>query len=443
MKNIFLIYFVFLIHATFAQQEVLNLDIVSSKYKGLRGAVLNDSAFVVISQTTGAKCYWLNGASAREVVLPELNNVPVFAVGGIDTTYYYFIKETKKQVSFSALAVKGESRVLSNQNIVLETRLYGSYVENGHLFLLAVDKAGYGMLLLEYDGLKQISSQRFSLSFNLGKFNKTGVSFYHANIPVMASNVDKYIKIMKDKDCIWISIDEPRPQNSEIQQAVNRTIVTKLDLKTGTSTNRLFPEGSDSDFSSLIYKGHLYRMVQENGYHLDIYNLESGRKIGVYSKTVSKNDGQMVNWIVRDGAKLSVQKIAWDRFIIRPAHKPLIIVDSLDNGAILASIGDHNEIYNRVPNVFPLGLAGVLVPLIATVAIREIGEGPEFHEYVQFQIKDNKQELFNEIATRRQRIDEFETLQKVSFKGYMHTPASAYGFYMNLKSTQLKIVRFE
>jgi hypothetical protein len=443
MKNTLLIYLVFVLHTSFAQLDLLNLSIKKNDYQGIQGTVLNDSAFIAISQTSGAKCYWLSASGAREVNLPELNGYPVFAVGGTDSTYYYFIKETKKQVFLSALVVRGETRKFSKESIVLDSRLYGSYVENGHLFLLTAEKSGFSLRLLEYDGLALVNNTPFKLSFDLGKFKKKGVSFYHAAIPVMPADVDNPIKIVKDKDCIWMSIDEPTAQNPDGTYSQPKTTVTKLDLKTTESTSRVFRESSSFSFNSVVYKSHLYRVAPENGCRLDIFNIETGKKIATYTNEVSKKDNQAVNWVVRDGSKLSVQKVVGDRFTGNSAHSPILLVDSIGNGNVLVSLGQRIEISSRVPNVFPLGLAGVLIPLIATAAIREIGEGPEIHQYVHFLIKDGTQEFFNKPVTRRQRIDDFEVFLKPSFKGYVQTPSSSFCFYLDANSTKLNVVRFD
>jgi hypothetical protein len=443
MKNALVIYLVLVLHTAFAQLDILNVSIKKNDYQGIRGTVLNDSAFIAVSQTSGVKCYWLGKSGAREVNLPELNGYPVFAVGATDSTYYYFIKETKKQVFFSALAVRGDTRKFSKESIVLDSRLYGSYVENGHLFLLTAEKSGFSLRLLEYDGLALINNTSFKLSFDLGKFKKKGVSFYHATIPIMPADVDSPIKIVKDKDCIWMSIDEPTAQNPDGSYSRAKTTITKLDLKTNETTNKVFMETSSFFFNSIVYKNHLYRVVPENGCRLDIFNIETEKKIATYTKEVFKKDNQVVNWVVRDGSKLSVQKVVGDRFTGNSVHPPILLVDSIGNGNVLVSLGQRIEISSRVPNVFPLGLAGVLIPLIATAAIREIGEGPEIHQYVHFLIKDGTQEFFNEPVTRRQRIDDFEIFLKPSFKGYVQTPSSSFGFYVDTNSTKLNVIRFD
>jgi hypothetical protein len=443
IKNFVGVYMALLVHITVAQQEVLTININKKDYHGIRGTVLNDSAFIAINQTSGVRCYWLDSSSVREVNLPELNGYPVFAVGGTDSTYYYFLKETKKQIFFSALAVKGDTRTLRKESIVLDSRLYGSYVENGHLFLLIAEKSGFGLRLLEYDGLVLVNNTAFKLLFDLGKFKKKGVSFYHATIPIMPADVDSPIKILKDKDCIWMSIDEPTAQNPDGSYSRAKTTITKLDLKTNETTNKVFMETSSFFFNSIVYKNHLYRVVPENGCRLDIFNIETGKKIATYTKEVSKKDNQVVNWVVRDGSKLRVQKVIGDRFTGNSEHPPILLVDSIGNGNVLVSLGQRIEISSRVPNVFPLGLAGVLIPLIATAAIREIGEGPEIHQYVHFLIKDGTQEFFNKPVTRRQRIDDFEMYLNPSFKGYVQTPSSSFGLYIDANSTNLNVVRFD
>jgi hypothetical protein len=450
------------------QKEVLTLNLKKSGNQSIRGVTLNDSAFIVVSQSreviqnngptqnkgaaqskntiqvTGTQCFWITATGNREVELPELKGLPVFAIGGTDSTYYYFLKEEKKGAFVGALAVKGNARKLSNQTIELATLLYGSYVENGHLLLLTAEKAGYSLLLLEYDGLNLVKKTRFPLSFELGKFKKSRVSFYNAAVPALPVDVVSPIKIVKDKACIWICIDDRTSRSPDDPNLQFKTNVTRFDLTTGQASNRIFTESSGYFFNSIVYKDHLYRVVQENGFRFEVFSLASGSKVFSHTRPVVQANKVPIVWINRNGKSLTVNKMNEKYFGLPPRLEAFVMVDSVDNGGVIVSLGLHNEISPRVPGVPSFGLMGVLVPLVATVAIRETGEGPHFYDYMHFLVKDWKQDFFNDRLLRRQRIDDFETsLRTLSFKGYVHTPGNSFGIYIDVNSNKLSVLCFD
>jgi hypothetical protein len=445
MKLVYFLVLLFSCHQVFGQDMVLDLAINKDSFLKLRGFASGDSAFLDVPQAAKPTSYWISPRGVRQVSLPEFQTFPFFAVGRTDSTYYYFVKEEKKKVFLSALVVKDGFQKLSKATVALQTRLFGHFVENGTLYLLTAEKSGYQLRLIGFEGLKQVADQVFSLSFDLGKFKKTGVSFYDGSATTMPSDVTKPIKIRKEKNVLWMTVDEIRNEYQQPPYPMNKTTVVRLDLQTGQSSTYIFSEESNAPFGSVVHSGILYRLVSGDPYRLDVFHIESGKRLQSHSKKQFSTDNAPVFWTVRNGASLFVTKTATKGFNV-DWGSAFVMVDSVDQGGVLATLGVKQIKQSGFPIIAPsmvLGLAAALTVTLASAVIRELGEDSEIYQYVHFLFKDGEQKIFSTLATRRQRIDEYELEIRPTFKGYLHTSDESYGVYILSKYTQLKVVRFE
>jgi hypothetical protein len=428
----------------FGQDVVLDLAINKDSFGRARGFASGDSAFLDVPQAEKPTSYWISPLGVREVNLPELRRLPFFAVGRTDSIYYYFVIEDKKKVNLSALVVKDGFRRLSKTTVELQTRLFGHFVENGTLYLLTAEKSGYQLRLLGFAGLKQVSNQVFSLSFDLGKFKKTGVSFYDGSRTTMPDDVVRPIKIRKEKNVLWMTVDEIRNEYQQPPYPMNKTTVVRLDLNTGQSSTYIFSEESNAPFGSVVHHGILYRLVPGDPYRLDIFQIESAKKLQSYSKQQFSNENLPVIKTIRNGSNSNITRIVAKNLTIDWAAGALVMVDSVDQNGVLLTLGIKHLKQSGFPIVAGpvLGLAAAFTSILISGAIREIREDSETYEYVHVLVRDGEQKLTRAVATRRQRIDEYELEIRPTFKGYLHSSAESYGVYILSKNTQIRLVRF-
>jgi hypothetical protein len=422
-----------------AQTVLLDQPLGKATAPKFQGVVSGDSVFVSLFQTGKSSGYWISANGVREFNLPELTGKSLFAVGRADSSYYYFLIEEKKKLYIGALVVKDESRTIAKAKVPLNARLYGAYVENGHLFLLMAEESGYRLKLAEFAGLKMVRNQSFALSFDLGRLKNQSVSFYQSGTSTMPSDVIAPIKIVKDKEAIWITIDEPKPPYQAQPLDLFRTTVLKLGLKNGETRARMFPTRSEDFFNSVVLDGFLYRLIQEANYYVEVFKIESGEKIGTYSEPELKDAQQEFPVTVRDGVRSIVLKQTRKKFGLSRGSKAFVLVDSISTGGVLATLGVHVENSPKIPVV---GNLAALFFVMNEVVLKSV-EGAITYVYTHFFIRDNKLDLFDEPATRRQRIDTYELGFGASKKAFFHTRSHSYGVYLISNFTQFRVVRFD
>lgn len=84
----------------------------------------------------------------------------------------------------------------------------------------------------------------FLLPFDLGKMNEGNVSFFDASTPTSPKQASAPIKIIRDKNLMWITIDEPADIHSHklTTASIFKTTVVRLDLLSGKSSIKSFIE---------------------------------------------------------------------------------------------------------------------------------------------------------------------------------------------------------
>jgi len=456
--------------STRAQKIQLEIDLGKFRFNELKGIKVGDSIFLTLeavsvtnASKTGStgdavtinKSYWLlpNGES-KEVDLPKLVEKSFLATAkSNDTTYYYFAEWYKKGAKIKALALsKNGKGQISDRSILLDTRLYGRYVENGSLYLLTAEKSAFGLRLIQLNGLSIVGERNFPLSFDLGKNKRASISFYEANSPIMPSQATDPIKIIKEKDAIVICVDEYKLDYTDPNApptSLFRTIVARLDLVTGEVTNRLFMETTPVYFNSTVFNNYLYRIVLDAGLKTEVFDLSNGQKVTSY---IIPEKAKTMNTSVysRNEESLMVKKTEGvePNSLLRFNRKGFLIVEpSPLQDSLQITMGVYGEIYHSVPLVHSLGLLGVLVPTMATIGANALDDRKYYQYFYMKSNQKNESLLFQKGNTGLllQKIDEYEMQrgEVYAIKGYIPTQNAIYGIYGFKNSPIVQVIKFE
>jgi hypothetical protein len=313
--------------------------------------------------------------------------------------------------------------------------------------LCAVKKEFRLKLLRIHDG-KLTDETSFALPFDLGKKKEGNVSFFDASIPTSPKQASSPIKIIKDKDLIWIIIDEPIDLHSHnvTASSIFKTTVVKLDLLTEKTSIKSFMETEWNPFTSAILDGNLYRLVLEpKKQRIDLFNFESGKKIKTLNLTEGSKPGRDSTY-ARIGTYLKTEKDVKGANVVKRVLGNLFIVDSLSGPEQLLTVGHYGD---QMLQFFGLS-SGLEVILTATsLLVSELAQGPYSCVYYYYTgSNDTGYTSTYRTPLLRQVIDDYEynlLINKVRFdwQGYLHRPELTYAFYQRRKSKELEIVKFE
>lgn len=158
---------------------------------------------------------------------------------------------------------------------------YGTYIEEDDLLALCALKNEFKLKLLRIHDGSIIDEISFPLSFDIGKNKGEKVSFFDASIPTTPLEANAFVKLVKDKNLIWLITDEPiGPYDNYGKHSLPlfKSTVVKLDLKEKKSSIKSFFEPSLTSFTSCLFNGDLYRLIPERELRIDVFNLKVVKK---------------------------------------------------------------------------------------------------------------------------------------------------------------------
>ena len=452
MKKCYLILFFFFILSTlsFAQKNFSTLD-VAGPVTGIRGMMVGTDIFLSID-SKGNRSYMIHpdGTKTELDIRAIQDKLLIGAAQSNDKTFFYYLEAKGKTYFISALEFEGQSKtgMSSSQGIELPGKIYGSYIEDdGSIFLLCSLKKELTLTLLQIREMKEVNRTNFPLSFDLGKSKGEDVSFYRGDIPTTPKQAAAKIKLVKEQDAIWITVDEPaNPYESDpVGSKVFRTTVIKLDLMTGKSSIKGFFETSILPFTSTMLNGNLYRLIQaDNGYRIDQFNFSSGKKLHTVALPYGKEVRQDSLYA---RIKSKVKKDIRGAAMLNRVFGQFLIVDSLSSNEILFTIGDYGDMMMApiagIPNV-----AGLVIAF-SSLIVRDIAEGPfscVYHYCVGSMDKGIKHTYATPLL--RQAVDDYEynlmkKKVKLDYKGYVYKPNAIFAIYQKEKAGGVDILKFE
>ena len=457
-KPFLLALLIFVAFRVYPQKVITEFEFGNTSLDKLSGMIFNDSLFLggelmSMGAPTVKVSYWVRkDGSKRKVDFSKLGGKSIFAVSATDyEEYYYYLVEERKSVFINALIIDkktGSSRI-GEKGIKLLGNVYGSFIEDNDLFLLSSVKGSYILKITRIQGLSIKNEHPYSLTFDLGSQSTENVRLKVTGTEFVPSNGTSPIKITKEREAIWISIDEPRGQydQTELGTTLYRTTVVKIDIKNpDMSFVRSFVETTSSYFSSVIFNGVLFRVYNDNYYHFDAFDVMTGVKIFSRSFTRKSEFGNGASIYVRSEDDNSVKKTL--------TTKPLtefglsfVSVDTISSDGYVLTAGSSGLIKPSTPLIHNMGLIGLVASAATQAMVRELSEGQRFYVYSHIKINlDGSLNFTTESNTLVQKIDDYEIQnfkEKMEYKGYLATVGSVFAFYKVKKSNKFQIVQFE
>lgn len=412
-----------IITASYSQKTMLEFPIGRDKLEWVAGINLQDSAFVFLNaisenKVAYSKSFWvLPKGESHSLDLPEMATKPVFnvAVNG-NTTYYYYVEVLKKKSFLKALSVSNTGvRSFTNQTVPLAGKIYGSFVEDGNLFLLTSDTSPYILRLIQIRGMSIIKETRFNAGFNLMKYDKLEHTF-SSGAPFTPSQALVPMKILKKDDIIFVSLDVTLPEYSTSPAPKeNHTIISRLDLKTGRSSAQIIENKPDVFFNTIIYKDRLYRLTTSDGYWLEVFELANGKNI--YSEKL----GSSANLLSR----------------------PFIIADTTASGSLMLAMGFEAPRNSGVPMLTGFGLVGAMASMITKGVVSGLGEKMASYRFDYFE--GSAESGFyprNHLDALFTKVLNYELGSHLVYKGYINGNYFIYGIYRYKDAAEIQVVKF-
>jgi hypothetical protein len=444
-----------LLPSSYAQTPIAKLTLPGNAAE-IRGMLIGEDIFlsaVFSSATTSQSVQSLiihpNGKKT-ELDLKVIGDKPM--IGGIrrgNNTFFYYVDDISKRAVIRCLVVDsiGATRPLS-EPIQIPGKIYGTYIEDGDLFALCALKNEFKLRLLHIHDGSMINEISFPISFDIGNNKKENVSFFDASIPTTPKEASALVKLIKDKNSIWLVADEPIGRYDTFEQhpsTIFRTTVVRMDLQQKTSSIRTFFETSKSTFTSAILDGDLYRLVLEKELRVDHFNFESGKKVKTIKLQRGNEPGRDSTY-ARIGKYNKTEKDVKNADVVKRVLGTFIIVDSLAGQKRLLTIGDYGDqmiTFTGITNVLSIALTAT------SLLISELSEG-EYSCVYFYYVSSSGTDYTATYKTPllRQVIDDYEyqlLKNKVRFvyRGYLHQPTFTYAFYQRNKSNVLEILKFE
>lgn len=429
---------------------------VPGKISNLRGMMIDNDIFLSVElPSTNTKptilSYFLHpDGTTTDIDFKALENNPIITGirRGTDTYFYYLDGKSKIPMMKSLQVDKSGIIKPLAEPLEIPGKIYGTYVHEGDLFMLCALKKEFRLKLLRiHDGILA-NETNFALPFDLGKKKEDNVSFFDTSVPTSPKQASAPIKIIKDKDLIWIIIDEPIDLNSHnvTASSIFKTTVVKLDLLTAKTSIKSFFETEWNPFTSAILNGNLYRLVLEpKKSRIDLFNFESGKKIKTLDLIKGNEPGRDSTY-ARIGKYLKTEKDVKGANIVKRVLGNLFIVDSLSAADQLLTVGHYGDQMLQF-----VGLSDVLaIAMTATsLLVSELVQGPYSCVYYYYAgSTDTGYTATYRTPLLRQIIDDYEynlLIKKVRFdcQGYLNRPDVTYAFYQRNKSKELEIVKFQ
>jgi|JI10StandDraft_1071094.scaffolds.fasta_scaffold35588_4 hypothetical protein len=463
MKKLIVIALMFFVsHRSNSQNPIAEIDFENQAIERLKGAVLNDSLFLTIEglRTVSAfkrNFYWIKAdGSVRTLPLKLNKDQSIYAVGYTeDEEYYYYPIEIKKRVFLRALILNKKTTELREGSLEIEIpgTIYGSYVEGGRVYLILAEKKSYTLQLLSIKGLEIDSRKEFKLTFDLGSYKTEQAKFTNAYESFIPAKAFSPIKLTRDNNTLWITVDEPKKFTYEYTEpppgVIYKTTVIKVDLNdTDKSVVKSFFENRSGDFSTRVFDDKLFRIYSDYEYNtttVEAFDFATSQKI--IGRTYTNKSGfPETNIVYRSmDNKIGMGKTETP-FLRNPSGIGYISSDSMGKYTLL--MGAEYEYKPYTGLVQGLGLGALLASAIVQAVVYEIGSTKFSYNYVYLNLDTN-----NNLTTAQQvnlamnKIDEFEIGQfgvkdPPILKGYLASSNGVFALYNPRKTKILKIYNF-
>jgi hypothetical protein len=190
-------------------------------------------------------------------------------------------------------------------------------------------------------------------------------------------------------------------------------------MKTGQVSQKVFAQEPGVYFNSAVFRGRLYRLSREDGYRLDVFELQSGKNI--YSKKLGR----------------------YATFY----SQPFIIADTTASGSLVLTMGSEARKNTGVPILATFGLTGIIVSSITKAVIYGMDERLVYYayNYLEGSVEEGfyPRNYVHGLLTPRVAKYESEAEAPMVYKGYINGYGFIFGIYRYKDSSTLRIVKFE
>lgn len=459
MKKLIVIALMFFVsHRSNSQNPIVEIDFENQTIERLKGAVLNDSLFLTIeglrtATTVKRNFYWVKADGGVRTLQLNLNkNHSIYAVGYTeDEEYYYYPVEFRNRAFLRAIILNKKTSELREgiQEVEIPGTIYGSYVEEGRVYLVLAEKNSYTLQLLCIKGLEIDSRKEFKLTFDLGSYKTEQAKFTNANESFIPAKAFSPIKLIRENNTLWITVDEPKNFTYEYTEpppgAIYKTTVIKVDLNDADkSVVKSFFENRPGDFSTRVFNDKLFRIYNDSDITtVEVFDITTSKK--VFSRTFTNKSDFPETFAFIHNVNNRVTKLA----TTRPLKIGLgigigfIKSDSIENYTLI--MGAELEHKPYTPLIGSLGIGVFLASALTHAIVYDIGSSRFNYQYAYLNIDMNGNFRIDRHADiPMNRIDEFELKQlelkgPPNLKGYLTTRNGIFSIYNPKKSQSIKI----
>lgn len=448
-----ILFFVFLNTTSFSQKPFTTLD-VPGEVDNIQGMMVGNDIFLTMeeSNANGAPSslsYFIKPDGTHvEIDLNRAGMGPLIAgVRQHDSTYFYYLDINKDHAYINSLLANqsGPKTITVDDNIEVPGKIYGSYVENERLYILCAVKKDYTIKLLGFHSGRLESEKTYPLSFDLGKRKESIVSFFETKYVPTPRQASGLVKLIKEKEFLWILADEP-PTSASTENTGFKTTVIRINLVTSESVIKTFFEEDPNTFVTYLQKGQLFRLVNApRAARIDEYNFDTGKKVKTTILNRGKEPGRDSTY-ARIGGRFRTEKDVKGAYIVKRVFGSLLIVDSLSQNEQLLTVGhygDHLMKFGGVTNLLSVAVG------VASLIVNELAEGPITTVYSYYRgSMDSGFTATYQSPFIQKVIDDYEYKQLIGrvryeYRGYLNQPGFVYAVYRKAKSGSIEILKFE
>ena len=455
MKLLSLFLFLGLSQSVYSQELFTELS-PAGRITNITGMMIGDDIFLSadVSDKNGkasSKSFLIHQDGTKQPVDIDLGGDKQLIAGVRqgDSTFFYYLYAINERVVIESVVVDNQSSkryALSNSTDV-PGKIYGSYVEKGSLFMLCGIKGEFTLRLLEFRSGNFIKHTNFPLSIDLAKKKEGIVSFFDTTYPTTPQQAAAVMKLVKNKDVIWIIFDEPYKDfdRSVTESSMFKTTVIKLDLITAKVEIKAFFEPQRYPFTSAMVDGYLYRLVIEpSSQRIDQFSFETGKFIKSATLNRGKESGRDSTYAHISG-RFRTEKDVKGAYIIKRVFGRLLIVDPASPTEQILTVGHYGDHF--IGAFFGPTVAG-LVLTAAALIVREVSEFPisTVYSYYKGSMDTGFTATYNTPDIRKV-VDDYEYKQLItrvrySYRGYLYQPGFTYAIYVKNNTNRIEILKF-
>ena len=441
---------IFLLHCS--AQKVVTEIVTNAKYSPrLQSMLSGDSILFRFKESTFSshgtfKTMWISATGIRRDLNLDINpdrSLVAFASEGKHEKYYFIESEKRKYfLSCLTLDVEGGTETWNVGKLEIPGMLLGSFFSDD-LYLVCMNPNETILKVIQISDLKVKKERRIALPAPLLKKKKTTVALVDQNAPLTPAQAMAAVKIYRQDSLLLVLVDDPFDEFDK-NQIHSKTTIYRINLESGRYSIRFVPEISKNLFYSIIFDGHLYRIVNAKDTEVQIYKISTGEIINIFKLSTFKEDPNAFAYWVNEN----------DNNIRREKYKsvvPLlnyIIADTVSSKVGLR-IGSRYGVNQSVPFLYTFGIAGALISLVSNIGLMSVPANPVIDKYFYLTGSPENGFLFtSDSGLLSQVVSEYdlemaeENNKRYTYKSHLYGEDFAYGFYMEHNSEKIQILKF-